>query len=79
MANFCKECSIAHFGKDFGDLAKLMPESDYDEDHGALDLCECCGPVVVDYEGKRMNEDFNDDCSCAEMVKSHTKERRMTE
>ena len=66
MADFCKDCSLAMFGEDFGDLAKLMPADKYNEDHGALALCECCGPIVVDIDGKRLSLDFDPNCDCAE-------------
>lgn len=66
MADFCKECSIAMFGEDFGELAQSMPEDKFDEDHGALVLCECCGPIVVDFNGKRMSKDFFPSCDCAD-------------
>lgn len=55
MADFCKECSIEMFGKDFGDLADLLDPEEYTEDIGALALCESCGPIVVDIDGKRMD------------------------
>jgi hypothetical protein len=52
MADFCKECSIELFGKDFGDLAKLLAESEYTATIGASALCEGCGDFIsVDYEG----------------------------
>lgn len=63
MADFCKHCSEAMFGEDFRELAYLMAEDKYTEDIGALALCECCGPIVVDIDGKRMS-DFSKDCDC---------------
>lgn len=69
MADFCQTCSLASFGTDFQELAKLMPPEKYDAEHGALALCECCGPVVVDYNGKRMTEDCLTSCTCADALK----------
>ena len=64
MADYCKTCTIAHFGTDTRDLAELMPKEKYTDEVGALVLCECCGPIVVDYDGQRMS-DFDPRCDCA--------------
>ena len=48
MADFCKQCSIEMFGKDYGDL-KLGPLK---IGHGWVVLCEGCGPTMVDAEGQ---------------------------
>lgn len=64
MADFCKTCSEAIWGRDFGDLANLLKPEQYDAEHGALALCECCGPIVVGIDGKRMWEDFDPRCNC---------------
>ena len=51
MADFCKECSEELFGEDFGDLAKIaLPDGE------AYVLCEGCGYIVVDREGKRVRK-----------------------
>lgn len=52
MADFCKQCSLELFGKDYGDLAKLLPEDQFTWDTGASTICEGCGWITVDYEGK---------------------------
>lgn len=67
MADFCKECSIANFGQDFRDLAGLVPEDILATgiQAVAIVLCECCGPISVDNEGKRTTEVFDKHCSCA--------------
>ena len=44
MADFCKQCSLENFDKDFQELAWG------DSDH--YDLCESCGYVLVDMYGK---------------------------
>lgn len=51
MANFCHDCSIAHFGQDFGDLAGISTEKDTAEGRYARTLCEGCGYVLVDHDG----------------------------
>lgn len=68
MAEFCKECSIAHFGQDHKDFANLFEPEEYTDEEGALVLCECCGPIVVDINGKRMTDDFGKNCDCALML-----------
>ena len=51
MANFCRDCSIAMFGRDFGDLAGISTEKDTAEGRYARTLCEGCGYVLVDHDG----------------------------
>lgn len=48
MADFCKQCSIDTFTKDFGDHAKLCGEGQYFVDV----ICEGCGRTVVDQDGE---------------------------
>jgi hypothetical protein len=50
MASFCKDCSIAIFGEDFKEFA-----------HGEVglfsqELCEGCGWIWVNWEGRRVDE-----------------------
>lgn len=40
MANFCKQCSIETFGKDFGDMANIRLDST--ESDRFVVLCEGC-------------------------------------
>lgn len=47
MADFCKQCSIDHFGKDFGDLAGQVPEGTV-----LHTLCEGCANACVDHTGQ---------------------------
>lgn len=55
MADFCMECSIENFGKDCRDLANLgKPLTELKPGHGYRVLCEGCGPILVDDDGKRM-------------------------
>lgn len=51
MADFCKQCSIDVFGKDFGDMANLGPEGELGEGEGWVCLCEDCGPTIVAQDG----------------------------
>lgn len=49
MADFCKQCSIELFGKDYGNFVDIA------EDMGvALVLCENCGRIFVDQTGERI-------------------------
>lgn len=54
MADFCRHCSIALFGEDYRDLAELGPERDDDGPWYYFALCECCGPIQVDFYGARV-------------------------
>lgn len=50
MADFCKECSIEMFGKDFGDLAHIAER--------ATVMCEGCGGyVTVNWDGEVIASD----------------------
>ncbi len=57
MADFCKQCSIDMFGKDYGDLAGMV-------DPGGViwTICEGCEDtvngfhVLVDHEGVRRKD-----------------------
>lgn len=51
MADFCKQCSEEIFGRDSRDLANLCGASGMTEA-----LCEGCGWVYVNSEGKRVCE-----------------------
>jgi len=51
MADFCKECSIDHFGKDYGELAGLVTKEQWELGNAACVICEGCGFIQVDPEG----------------------------
>jgi hypothetical protein len=51
MADFCRQCSIDIFGKDFGDMTNISTPEDTARDFYAKVLCEDCGLVQVDHEG----------------------------
>lgn len=57
MADFCKECSVTHFGEDFRDLAGLSSEKDTKEGLFAVAICEGCGYIQVDHTGKCIGTD----------------------
>lgn len=61
MADFCKQCSLDHFGKDFRELAQITPIQDWEEGKAVTVICEGCGPIQVDPEGNCAS----DDCMCA--------------
>lgn len=56
MADFCKECSIEIFNDDCGDLAGITTTKDMKRGIARLVLCEGCGPILVDPEGKRIRK-----------------------
>lgn len=54
MADFCKQCSISHFGEDYGDLKNPLP---LEPDYFWPALCEGCGVIQVDSDGACVSED----------------------
>lgn len=50
MAEICKQCAITH-GLDDDNLAGLC-----DKDETALTHCDLCGGMVVNYQGKCVDE-----------------------
>ncbi len=52
MADFCKQCSIEILGEDFHDLSGLCSDLE-----SVLVLCEGCGPIQVNNEGKCLSSD----------------------
>ena len=59
MADFCKECSIEMWGSDTGDLAGLITKEEVDQGMGVPVICEGCGVILVDHEGKRIDIEPN--------------------
>ena len=57
MAEFCKQCSLELFGEDYGDFAGLTSKKQYKKGFAAIVLCEGCGPIQVDPEGKCISPD----------------------
>lgn len=63
MADFCKQCSIATFGKDFEDMARLCTKGDNEKNEYSEVLCEGCGFIQVNYLGE---------CVTAGCLEKHT-------
>lgn len=57
MAEFCKQCSIDLFGEDFGDLAGLTSEEQWNNGFAITTICEGCGLIQVDPEGNCVSND----------------------
>jgi hypothetical protein len=57
MADFCKQCSIDMFGKDFKELADLTKPEDWQAGLAVATICEGCGPIQVDPEGNCVSPD----------------------
>lgn len=57
MADFCKQCSIDLFGKDFQELAKITTEKDWKEGKACGVICEGCGMIQVDPDGNCVSND----------------------
>ena len=51
MADFCADCSVEKFGKDFRDLAGLCNKGEM-----AGVICEGCGWIFVDEDGVKVSE-----------------------
>ena len=66
MAEFCRQCSIELFGKDFGEAAR-PGKPDPEPGYGWGFLCEGCGFTVVNKEG----ECIATHCSIHGMEKEH--------
>lgn len=60
MADFCQQCSVAHFGKDYENFKGISKPEDTAKGLFADALCEGCGPTQVDHEGKCVVPD----CPC---------------
>lgn len=52
MADFCRQCSIDIFGKDYKELAGLGRGRRLKKDHGWPALCEGCGSTLVNAKGE---------------------------
>lgn len=57
MSDFCKQCSIDLFGKDFEDLRGLTTPADTDNGLYAPAICEGCGFIQVNHEGECITTD----------------------
>lgn len=57
MAEFCQACSKKLFGDDYHDFKGLTTEENRKEDKAAIVLCEGCGSIQVDPEGRCISDD----------------------
>lgn len=57
MADFCQQCSITGFGEDFGDLKGITKQEDWDKGLSCLVICEGCGGIQVDPDGRCISKD----------------------
>lgn len=64
MADFCKQCSIDIFGEDHKDLAGIADPDRVAKGYYPVVVCEGCGIVQVDHEGK---------CVSGDCLKKHKK------
>jgi hypothetical protein len=60
MADFCKQCSIDHFGQDYRELAGITLPDKWQEGLAAATICEGCGYIQVDPDGNCVTND----CLC---------------
>ena len=56
MSDFCMDCSLDTFGEDFRDMANLVTAEQVAHGYGAVVLCEGCGTILVDHNGKRLED-----------------------
>ncbi|MBW7852280.1 MAG: hypothetical protein H3C38_17430 [Rhodospirillales bacterium] len=54
MAEYCQGCSTKVFGDDLEELAGMISPALFSEGYGLFTVCEGCGPVVVDHNGRRV-------------------------
>ena len=54
MADFCWECGIKAWGFDPRDVADITTPEDNAAGRFAVVLCEGCGPIHVDHDGRRV-------------------------
>ena len=57
MADFCRDCSLEFLGEDTGDLAGLTTADETSRGLYASVLCEDCGSILVDHEGRKVADD----------------------
>lgn len=57
MADFCMQCSLDSFGKDYGDLKGLSTKEDTENNLYVITICEGCGVIQVDHKGRCISKD----------------------
>lgn len=78
MADFCKQCSIEMFGKDFGDFKGLISRWKSWKGYGVPVLCEGCGFILVNHKGKRIKTFYNQEEMKYELNKEKEKREGQT-
>ena len=57
MADFCWECTEELFGQQYArlnDFRNLISKEEYERDYVMRVLCEGCGWIIVDHNGRRV-------------------------
>ncbi len=67
MSDFCQQCSYEKFGDDFGELADITTPEEWEKGLASIVICEGCGPIQVDPEGR---------CTSKDCLKKHGEEER---
>ena len=60
MAEFCRQCAEWHFPyapKFWNDFANMVTEEEWEDGYAAVVLCEGCGTIQVDPEGRCVSSD----------------------
>ena len=57
MADYCQQCSIDQFDQDFRELAGITSVAAWEQDKACAVICEGCGFIQVDPEGRCVTED----------------------
>ncbi len=57
MADYCLECSISLWGRDYGDLAEQSTVEDTEAGLYTVDICEGCGVIQIDHTGRCVSKD----------------------
>jgi len=55
MSGYCQQCSLELFGADQEDLAGFVSPAMATEGYGLLAVCEECGPIMIDPDGRRLD------------------------
>jgi len=57
MGDYCKQCSIELFNKDYGDMACISTSVETDAKLYPIVVCEGCGKIQVDHLGNCVSND----------------------
>lgn len=56
MANFCRQCSLDMFDKDYKELANITTKEFWKQRKACVAICEHCGPIQIDPDGNCVSE-----------------------